>query len=263
MYSYGYKKKGFDFGDFKITPREIIASISIIALLIVLGLFISGKIAENQENKNAIYNKALKVETTDMFKHGMETNVGNAFVYGDLESISSVTYDEIGGEYMYVEKIEKRYERHERTVTKEDSEGNTYTEIEEYYTWDTEDTDSKHVDRIKFCNVEFPYSKISKPMEDHIDTIYGERVYSWKSGEYVKVKFEYYGISTKYTGTIYTELKDNTISDDTKFFQNKTIEESVEYLQSSSGVVVFWIFWSLLIAACVFGFFYLENKWLE
>lgn len=263
MYSYGYKKNGFDFGDFKISPREIIASVSIIAVLIMIGILISGKIAENQENKNAIYNKALKVESTDMFKHGMETNVGNAFVYGDLEAIGSVTYSEIGGEYMFVEKIEKRYERHERTVTKEDSEGNTYTEIEEYYTWDTEDTDSKHVDNIKFCGVEFPYSKIDLPGSSHIDTIYGERVYSWKSGEYVRVKFEYYGVETKYTGTIFTELKDNTISDDTRFLENKTISESVEYMQSSAGTVIFWIFWSMLILGCVFAFFYFENKWLE
>ena len=29
----------------------------------------------------------------------MRTNVGNAFVYGDLKAVDTVTYPEIGGEY--------------------------------------------------------------------------------------------------------------------------------------------------------------------
>lgn len=40
-----------------------------------------------------------------MFQYGMDTNVGNAFVYGDLKAVDTVTYPEIGGEYMYVEKL--------------------------------------------------------------------------------------------------------------------------------------------------------------
>lgn len=39
-----------------------------------------------------------------MFQYGKDTNVGNAFVYGDLKAVDTVTYPEIGGEYMYVEK---------------------------------------------------------------------------------------------------------------------------------------------------------------
>lgn len=37
-----YGRKGFDFGDFEITKREILASISIIAVMILIGILISG-----------------------------------------------------------------------------------------------------------------------------------------------------------------------------------------------------------------------------
>ena len=256
-------RKGFDFGDFEITKREILASVSIIAVMILIGVLISGKISEYQMDKNEVYNKAVKIESTDLFQYGMDTNVGNAFIYGDLQAVDTVTYPEIGGEYIFVEKIEKRYERHEKTVTKKDSDGKQYTEVEVYYEWDTENIESQHADEVKFCGVIFPYSKIDLPNSNHIDTIKGDKVYSWKSGEYVKVKFEYFGVSTKYAGTIFTELKNKTISDNTNFYNNRNIDETVEYLESSGVEIVFWIFWIILIIVCVFGFYYLDNKWLE
>ena len=133
-------KDVYDFGEFKITKREIFASISIVAVMFLFGVLISGKISEVQMDENEVYNKAVKIDSMDLFQHGMDTNVGNAFVYGDLEAVDTVTYPEIGGEYIFVEKIEKRYEKHEREVTKEDSDGNKYTETEESYEWDTENT---------------------------------------------------------------------------------------------------------------------------
>lgn len=263
MSIYGYSKNGFDFGDFEITKREILASISIIAVMILIGVLISGKISEHQMDENEVYNKAVKIESTDLFQYGMDTNIGNAFVYGDLEAVDTVTYPEIGGEYIFVKKVEERYERHERTVTKEDSKGNEYTEVEIYYEWDTENTESQHANKIKFCEIIFPYSKINLPSSNYIDTIKGSKVYSWKSGEYVKVRFKYYGISTKYTGTIFTELKDKTISNNTYFYNNKNIEETVDCLESEGKEILFWAFWIILIFACVFGFYYLDNEWLE
>ena len=109
MNRYGYSKNGFDFGDFEITKREILASISIIAVMILIGVLISGKISEHQMDVNEVYNKAVKIESTDLFQYGMDTNIGNAFVYGDLEAVDTVTYPEIGGKYMYVEKVKERH----------------------------------------------------------------------------------------------------------------------------------------------------------
>lgn len=253
MDKYGYRRKGFDFGEFEITKREIIASISIIAVMILIGIFISSKISEHQMDKNEVYNKAVKIESTDLFQYGMETNVGNAFVYGDLEAVDTVTYSEIGGEYMYVKKVREVYTQHTRVVTYTDANGNSQTDIETYWTWDYAGSEDKICKEVKFCGIIFDSSKINISFSNHIDTIY-------KSSH---IRYKYYGVGTEFIGTIFTDLRDKTISDNTNFYDDMNIEETVEYLQSGSGEIIFWIFWILLICGCVFGFYYIDNRWLE
>ena len=134
-----YMKYGFDFGDFEITKREILASISIIAVMILFGILISSKISEHQMDKNEIYNKAVKIESQEMFQYGMDTNVGNAFVYGDLKAVDTVTYPEIGGEYMYVERVKERYTMHTRQVAHTrtvNGKSQTYYTTDTYWNWD-------------------------------------------------------------------------------------------------------------------------------
>lgn len=106
---------------------------------------------------------------------------------------------------------------------------------------------------ISFCDIVFSSSKIELPGTDYIDTI----------KESSHVRYKYYGVGTKYTGTIFTDLRDNTISDNSNFYNNSTIDETIEYLESNVGIVVFWIFWVILIGLAVFGFYYLDNRWLD
>ena len=68
---------------FEITKREILASISIIAMMLLIGFVISGRISNYILDRNEKYNKAIKIESSDLFEYGMRTNVGYAFVYGD------------------------------------------------------------------------------------------------------------------------------------------------------------------------------------
>ena len=251
-----YGRKGFDFGDFEITKREIIASISIIAVMILIGVLISGKISEHQMDKNEVYNKAVKIENTNLFQYGMDTNVGNAFVYGDLKSVDTVTYPEIGGEYMYVKKVKERYTKHTRQVAHTrtvNGKSQTYYTTETYWTWDRVSSEDKKCKEISFCGITFKSNKFDIPGTDYIDTI----------KESSHIRYKYYGTGTKFTGTIFTELKDKTISDNTNFYNNMNIEETVERLESGNGEIVFWILWIILIIICVFGFYYLNNNWLE
>ena len=108
------KNRGFDFGDFEITKREILASISIIAMMLLIGFVISGRISNYILDRNEKYNKAIKIESSELFEYGMRTDVGYAFVYGDLKAVDTVSYPEINGEYMYIEKIEEHYNMHTR-----------------------------------------------------------------------------------------------------------------------------------------------------
>ena len=113
----GYRRhRGFDFGDFEITKREILASISIIAVMLLIGVLIAGRISDWELDRNEKYNKAIKIKTQDLFEYGMRTNVGNAFVYGELEAVDTVTYPELDSVYMYVEKVKERYTKHTRQV---------------------------------------------------------------------------------------------------------------------------------------------------
>ena len=247
----------------EITKREIIASVAIIAVMLTIGFIISGKITEHQIEENAEYQKAVHIEDKELFEYSMRTNVGNAFVYGDIKPVDTVTYEEIGGEYLYVEKIEEQYERHEREVEVKDKNGKKRKETEVYYEWETESRESKHAKEIEFLGSKLDYGKINLTSEEYIDTIKGSKVYSWQSGEYVKVRFKYYGVTTEHTGTIYTHLADKTISDNSPFYEDCTIDEALDKCTSGAGNVIFWIVWILLICGCVYGFYYAENRWLK
>lgn len=116
---------------------------------------------------------------------------------------------------------------------------------------------------MKFLEVVFPVEKITLPGSRYIETIKGEKTWSWKSGEFVKVRFKYYGCQEPYIGTIYTDLRDGTISDNSPFYENQGISQVVEHLTSGYGTIIFWIVWISLTDLAVFGFYYLENDWLE
>ena len=182
----------------------------------------------------------------------MNTNVGNAFVYGELKAVDTVTYPEIGGEYMYVEKEEEHHNMHTRTYTTTDGKGHTTTHKEIYWSWDYAGGEDIQCKEVSFCGVVFDSNKIELPSTDYIKTI----------KESSHVRYKYYGTKTKYTGTIFTKLKDKTISDSTHFYE-LSIGETKEMLETNSGVVIFWIIWIIVMVLAVFGFYYIDNEWLE
>ena len=238
----------------EITKKEIIASISIIALMLIIGVIISGNISERIMDSNEKYNKAIKIEDEELFKYGMSTSVGNAFVYGTLEVIDPVTYIEIGGEYSYIEKVKEEYTMHTRIVTYTDSKGKTKTKTETYWTWDVVKRESVKSQKVIFLGVEFDYSKFKNLEDSYITTI----------KESSDIRYKYYGSPAKATGTIFTELQDNSIGNDIKLYEDMNIEQTYEYLKDGSGIIfLFWFTWILLIVLCVFGFYYLDNKWLN
>lgn len=240
----------------KITKREIIASVSIIAVMLIIGFTISEAIQQNLLEKYQVYDTAVKIYSEELFKYGMETNVGHAFVYGQLKTVDPVTFPEIEGKYSYIKKEEQEYTEHTRTYTETyvDEDGNTHTTVktETYWSWDTMRTEEKEATKISFLNVEFEYSKIPFSYSREVATV--------KTGYHKRNV--YYGKPTDAQGTIFTVLKNNTISE-TDFYNGKTIAETVEELESGFETVIFWICWILLTGGAVGVFFYLENKWLH
>ena len=242
--------------NFKITKREVLVSVIIISIMLLIGIIIHENINDRLMLEYQKYNTALQINNdSELFVYGMKTNIGNAFVYGDLKAVDTVTYHEIGGEYSYVEKIKEEYTQHTRTVTRTrtvNGKTQTYTETEVYWTWDEVDKWSKHSEKISFLDVEFDYGTINFPHSKHIDT---------QDGGY-HIRYVYNGSPAKCTGTLYTILENNTINQ-SYFHNGYTIEETIESLESGWQIILFWIIWVLITGGCVYGFYYIDNKWLE
>lgn len=237
----------------EVTKREIITSVSIIAILLLVGMFISNKISDRMLDKNEKYNKALKIDNAELFEYGMSTNIGNAFVYGDIEAIDTVSYPEISGNYMYIEKVKERYTMHTRTVTTTVN-GKTRTRTETYWTWDRVGSEDKTSKKVSFLDKEFNVSQFNLPNTDYIDTI----------KESSHIRYKYYGVPAKLTGTIFTYLSDGNIeSKNIPIYVNKNISETIEYLDKDFSNVLFWVLWIGLIVIIVYGFYYLDNDWLH
>lgn len=243
----------FEFIDFEITKRELIGSVVIIALMMAFGFMISEKISESIADKQREYNQAIQIDSPELFDYGLKTDVGNVFAYGQLKALDPVTFPEIGGKYYEIEKVREEYTRHEREVEHEDSKGNKYYTTEVYYSWDWADSESLQCTKISFLEIEFDVQKISYSNSEYIKTIYDDS----------DTRFVYYGSAPECIGTIYTTVHDNTIADNTKFYKNLTIESVRANLTDGDGIIIFWIIWSILIILAVFGFYYLDNTWLD
>ncbi|MBQ3543416.1 MAG: hypothetical protein IJA34_00265 [Lachnospiraceae bacterium] len=238
----------------EITKREILFSVIIVCVFLVFGLFIHGAISDSLMEEHSEYLKAVQIQSdTTLFQHGMKTNLGNAFVYGDLKAVDTVSYDEISGEYSYIKKIKEEYTEHTRTVYIYDEKGNIIGSTEEvYWTWDEVDSWSKHCQKISFLGVEFDYGTIEFPATSYIDTI---KVSS-------DIRYVYKGSPAQCEGTLFANLGDNTISD-VDFYNRQTIDETIESLTSNIELIIFWIFWIFLIIGLVVAFYYFDNRWLE
>lgn len=242
---------------FKITKREMVVSIFIISIMLIIGTFISSKISEHGMDKNEEYNKAIKInDDKNLFQYGMDTNIGNAFVYGKLEAVDTVTYPEIGDAYMSIKKIKERYTQHTRLVTKTrdmpNGKSETYTEEEVYWTWDEISRWTQNCNKVTFLDVEFNFGDIYTPDERYLTTIV-------ETGD---TRYIYYGSATNYIGTLFTELNNSTING-AIFYNNKTIDETLQKLESNMVLVWFWIIWITILVYFVYGFYYLDNNWLE
>lgn len=232
----------------EITPREIIGSVVIIAVMFMLGLFIGDKVLNIEMEKQQIYATAVQIdEDKDLFEYSMKTKVGNILAYGPLRAVDAVSLEEIEGQYFYIEKVKEVYTMHTRVIRS----GKT-TMVQTYYTWDKKGTEEFHGNTISFLGVEFPYGVIDRPGTYHLTTI----------KESSKVRYQYYVSPIEVTGTLYATTDSGTIAN-TSFYRDRDIQSVYESETKTYWIVGFWIVWVLLTGGLVFGFYVLDNHWLE
>jgi hypothetical protein len=156
-----------------------------------------------------------------------------------------------------VKKVKEKYTEHTRVVEHTRTvkgKTQTYYTTETYWTWDVVGSEEIHCTKISFCGAEFDYGTIGFPSTYCVDTINGSS----------HIRYKYYVCDTSYGGTVYCRLGNNTITG-ARFMDGVGTEKALDLMCSSGTVaqVVFWIFWIILIGAAVFGFCYLDNRWLE
>ena len=69
----------------EIKKREVIASIVIIAIMLIIGFSISNSIRQNLLEKYHEYDTAIHIDKEELFRYGMRTSIGHAFAYGVLD----------------------------------------------------------------------------------------------------------------------------------------------------------------------------------
>lgn len=269
-------------GDIKVTKREAITSLVIVFVLLFVGFFISNAIADKVADTNAAYYTAVKInDDPAQFEYGMRTNIGNALVHGDLETVDSVTMNGLLNDYMYVEKVYEKYTMHTRTVTHSDGKGHTYTTVQTYYTWDYHGHDVTKASTVNFLGVDFPiekftldwYTTLNLNTETADSTILniskGNYCYPdgfWESAGDIRY---YYNVIPKISiGSIFVRLADEDIA---PVFGKKielikkTPAEIIEDKQDSENVpvIIFWVLWSIGIIVLVVIYVARENDWLE
>lgn len=250
----------------EIKKREVLCSVILVCIMLILGVVLGNSISQSATRTAERYATATVIKDTKQFRYGMDTDFGNALVYGEVSSDESVTFDEIGNGYLYIEKVREVYTRHTRTVTRTDSNGKTYTTTEVYYSWDYAGSEEKQVETILFLGESFPYGTIGLSAGRLDLEAAGVKAAKWN---YIytrsDIRYYYAAIPLSVTGTVFADLRNGTMSNVSSLYVDEEPEQVIAEKQNAETVylIVFWFLWVGLTVAAVFGFLYLDNRWLD
>ncbi|MCC0682726.1 hypothetical protein IC218_21100 [Clostridioides sp. ES-S-0005-03] len=264
------------FKTFEITKREFLVSIIIVCAMICLGFFIDDKVQSKFLEDNERYYKATKINNDkDLFDYAMKTSVGDSLISGEFKSVDSVSIEELKGDYWFIERTEEKYTMHTRVVTTKDSKGHSHKHTETYWTWDYYNSIEKKCSKFNFLDKEFDTKIITNLYKDRLslskNILKNKRLKIKGNYAYINNKRRYYYevIPKEFNGTMYANLKNNTIvnpgNKNIEVFKNESIQNILENNNFNIGFfkVVFWIIWILVTTIIIYVFYYLKNDWLE
>ena len=245
----------------EIKKREVLFSVIIVLVMLAIGLGISSSITEHTQAEAEKYTTAVRVEDASQFTYGMDTDFGNALVYGELRALEPVSDSALDGEYLTICKTMERYTMHTRTVTYTDSNGKTKTRTETYWTWDYAGSWEQASETVSFLGREFQIGQLSLPGDETL-RLKGGDTYLYEG---LHTRYYFTGLPASFDATIHADLRDGDIGEGAEVFKDKTPAEVVDDQLSGQKipVIIFWVFWVLLTGGALVGFFYLENRWLD
>lgn len=209
-----------------------------ICLYMALGLMIKGKIDTWKMARDAVYMKALHIETDDMYRYAADTGAGNAYAYGEMSAIDSVSVPELEGTYISIKRELEEYREHTRLVSVKDSEGNIRTETETYWSWDVMETRKWDCEKLRFKGLDIQKKEVSGIPMRHIKTV--------KLSYYKRYVFK--GASDTLTGTLFGNMTEGTVKS-AEFHEGKNIDEAVKSDTDTNYGLIFMIIWILMPVA--------------
>jgi len=277
-------RRTFSLGsNFEITPREILLGIAALLVLVALGLVIANAISNNIQETNELYYTSLKVDNDPrLLAYGMKTNVGRSMSYGEFSAVQPVRFNELSGDYFYVEKLTERYTMHNRTVTTKVGKTNV-TKVETYYTWDDIKREYQTTREFNFLQKTFETSQIEIPSSHDIalsNSTVSSAYQGWLNWGYIyeggdfyssvgDLRYSFSGVPKSFNATLFSNLSNNTITgvnrDRAQVFYERKIAEVLTDIENSgrATIIIFWVVYSIFIIGAIIGLFALENKWLE
>ena len=247
--------------DFEITSREVLFSLLILGIFSFLGFLVHSWIDKKVDDSTLKYRQAVAIESSDEFRHAMDTDVGHAFVRGKLDAVTPVTSKLVDGEYLRIHIKHQKYRMHTRVVTYTtyDSKGRPHVHYrtETYWSWDTVGSSTKHSPKVVFCGSEFDYGKFDYSCSVTEKTIVGGKLFS-------NERYVVYATRDGFVGTMFADLKNGSFDGVAELVGTEIEEYRKSKTTGCTGYyVLFWTAWTILVAGSLFLFYRLENGWLE
>lgn len=259
----------------QITKREILMSIAIFLVMLGIAIGLTFMVLNISQEHDEVYHKALQLEDEDAIEHAKNTGAGLAFVKVVLDSDNSVSHPNLIGEYLYIKEYVEKYTEHERVVTETDSEGNTHTRVETYWQWDYYDSQVTQVDSVRLNNIEINSDELNFPSKSLKLTDETCTVSHWGTS-YIE-KNDWFGPRLRYSYTIvekggeYSSLvffengEMNAYNSSKISLHDSTVKELYESClgRQKLWLILVWLGWALVTFLLIFGFYYLDNMWLN
>lgn len=211
--------------------KPIIICVCLIVFTVAFASIGVIKINEKQQTLNPTYDNAVIIRNKTELENALQNNVGNAFICCELTSDSPITLDNLDNEYLYVKKSQEVYTEYKdvnMTVMYNGVSHVTIPYTSTEYTWDETKNDIQTVDTYNILGVQFDSSKIKLPestLEKTIDI----------SDD---IREKYYVTKNNIKGTIMTNISNNTISDNS-FFYEKDVDSLVNELKDNGKIETF------------------------
>lgn len=218
-----------------MSRRTLFMVIIIFVIMTVLGVavgFVANQELEKAYNK---YNDAINAVTPEQFVNAINNNQ-NVIASGIISATEPVTDEYLEGEYISISRRHEAYVMDTRVVTKRVN-GKNQTTSELYYHWKFQGQDTMTTLALNFMGYTFDTNDFDFRCDrESVQKLDGNERY-W-----------YNAVSNNISGTIFVDFEQGM---NVKFYEGKTIDETIEAQRNPIWIIVFAIVWGLITVGSI------------